>query len=152
MSNRFSGVALALAIAVPGIPSLLQAQGLNRQISGTITDTTGAVLPLLAGTFDLTVIMQGFKTYINNLFINGRTSFNFSYDGVTNKDEGQNGANYAAPALDSIAEIRGQHQCDLRLHDRGAHKCQHLRPAERQHAQRASHSARREVHVLIEVD
>src|SRR4051794_22072850 len=37
-----------------------------------------------------------------------RTSFNFSYDGVTNKDTGQNGANYAAPALDSIGEIRVQ--------------------------------------------
>ena len=35
---------------------------------------------------------------MNNLSINGRTSFNFSYDGVTNKDTGQNGANYAAPA------------------------------------------------------
>ena len=45
---------------------------------------------------------------MNNLSINGRTSFNFSYDGVTNKDTGQNGANYAAPALDSIAEIRVQ--------------------------------------------
>jgi hypothetical protein len=45
---------------------------------------------------------------MNNLSINGRTSFNFSYDGVTNKDTGQNGANYAAPALDSIAEIKVQ--------------------------------------------
>ena len=45
---------------------------------------------------------------MNNLSINGRTSFNFSYDGVTNKDTGQNGANYAAPGLDSIAEIRVQ--------------------------------------------
>ena len=45
---------------------------------------------------------------MNNLSINGRTSFNFSYDGVTNKDTGQNGGNFAAPALDSIAEIRVQ--------------------------------------------
>ena len=41
---------------------------------------------------------------MNNLSINGRTSFNFSYDGVTNKDTGQNAGNYAAPALDSIAK------------------------------------------------
>ena len=224
MSYRFTGVVLALAIAVLGIPSLLQAQGLTGQISGTVTDSTGAVLPgvtvvitnigtglrreavtdsegvfrfpdLLAGTFRVTVTMQGFKTYeqqgivlsatdrvqlrpialdvgglaetitvqsealqvqttngartalitreniedialkgrdfagmlklvpgvidtrnreapgwenMNNLSINGRTSFNFSYDGVTNKDTGQNGANYAAPALDSIAEIKIQ--------------------------------------------
>src|SRR5262245_30872028 len=45
---------------------------------------------------------------MNNLSINGQTSFNFSYDGVTNKDTGQNGANYAAPALDSIAEVKVQ--------------------------------------------
>src|SRR6185295_16851259 len=45
---------------------------------------------------------------MNNLSINGRTSFNFSYDGITNKDTGQNGANYAAPALDSIAEVKVQ--------------------------------------------
>ena len=224
MSNRFAGVALALAIVALEIPCLVQAQGLTGQISGTITDTTGAVLPgvsvtiknvgtgltrvavtgtdgtfvfpdLLAGTFDLAVTLQGFKAYeqkgivlgsterlglrpialdvggvsetvtvqaeavqvqttngarsglitreniedialkgrdfagmlkllpgvidtrnreapgwenMNNLSINGRTSFNFSYDGVTNKDTGQNGANYAAPALDSIAEIRVQ--------------------------------------------
>ncbi len=224
MSNRFAGVALAVALVALGLPGLIQAQGLTGQISGTVTDTTGGVLPgvtvaiknvgtgltrdtvtgtdgafvfpdLLAGTFDLTVTMQGFKTYeqkgielgstdrlrlrpialdvggvsetvtvqseavqvqttngarsglitreniedialkgrdfagmlkllpgvidtrnreapgwenMNNLSINGRTSFNFSYDGVTNKDTGQNGANYAAPALDSIAEIRVQ--------------------------------------------
>ena len=224
LRNCFARLAFVLAIAVLGIPGLLQAQGLTGQISGTVTDTTGGVLPgvtvtirnvgtgltretvtgtdgaflfpdLLAGTFDLTVTMQGFKTYeqkgielgstdrlrlraialdvggvsetvsvqseavqvqtnngarsglitrenledialkgrdfagmlkllpgvidtrnreapgwenMNNLSINGRTSFNFSYDGVTNKDTGQNGANYAAPALDSIAEIRVQ--------------------------------------------
>ncbi|PYR02020.1 MAG: hypothetical protein DMF97_05935, partial [Acidobacteria bacterium] len=45
---------------------------------------------------------------MNNLSINGRTSFNFSYDGVTNNDTGRNGANYAAPTLDSIAEIKVQ--------------------------------------------
>jgi Carboxypeptidase regulatory-like domain len=222
--KRLAAVTLALAIATVGIPRLIQAQGLTGQISGAVTDSTGGVLPgvtvtiknvgtgltrdtvtgtdgafifpdLLAGTFDLTVTMQGFKTYeqkgivlsatervalraialdvggvsetisvqaeavqvqtgngarsglitrdtiedialkgrdpagllkllpgvidtrnreapgwesMNNLSINGRTSFNFSYDGVTNKDTGQNGANYAAPALDSIAEIRVQ--------------------------------------------
>ena len=35
-------------------------------------------------------------------------AFNFSYDGVTNKDTGSNSGNYAAPALDSIAEVRVQ--------------------------------------------
>jgi hypothetical protein len=45
---------------------------------------------------------------MGNLNINGRSSFNFSYDGVTNKDTGSNSGNYAAPALDSIAEVRVQ--------------------------------------------
>ena len=223
MKKCFATLALAFEIAALGLPSLLHAQGLTGQISGVITDATGAVMPgavvtirnvgtgltretvsradgafafpdLLAGTFDLTVAMPGFKTYtqrgielastervartislevggvsetitvesealqvqtttgartglitrdniddialkgrdfagmlkllpgvidtrnreapgwenMNNLTINGRSSFNFSYDGVTNKDTGQNGANYAAPALDSIAEIRVQ--------------------------------------------
>ena len=222
--HRFVGIACALAIAVLGAAAPGRAQGLTGQISGTVTDASGGVLPgvvvtiknvgsgltretvtgadgaflfpdLLAGTFDLTATMQGFKTYqqqgielastdrvrlraialdvggvaetisvradavqvqttngarsglitrdniedialkgrdfagmlkllpgvidtrnreapgwenMNNLTINGRASFNFSYDGVTNKDTGQNGANYAAPALDSIAEIRVQ--------------------------------------------
>jgi len=222
--TRFARVALALAIALLNLPGLLQAQGLTGQITGTVTDTTGAVLPgatitirnvgtgltrdtvtdpdgafvfpdLLAGTFDLNVSLQGFKSYeqkgivlgatervalraialdvgglsetisvqattvqvqttngaraglitretmddiatkgrdfagllkllpgvvdtrnreapgwesMNNLTINGRASFNFSYDGVTNKDTGQNAGNFAAPALDSIAEVRVQ--------------------------------------------
>ena len=224
MRNRCTGAAFAIAIAVLSVPGFSHAQGLTGQISGIVTDATGGVLPgvtvtitnvgtglrretvtgtdgaflfpdLLAGTFDLTVTLEGFKTYtqkgielgatarvalrtialdvgglsetvtvqseavqvqtsngarsavitrdtiedialkgrdfagmlrllpgvidtrnreapgwenMNNLSINGRTSFNFSYDGVTNKDTGQNGANYAAPALDSIAEIRVQ--------------------------------------------
>jgi hypothetical protein len=222
--KRLAGIALALAVVMVGVPRLIQAQGLTGQISGTVTDSTGGVLPgvtviiknvgtgltrevvtgtdgafvfpdLLAGRFDLTVTMQGFKTYeqkgivlgatervalraialdvggvaetisvqaeavqvqttngarsglitretmddialkgrdpagllkllpgvidtrnreapgwesMNNLSINGRTSFNFSYDGVTNKDTGQNAGNFAAPALDSIAEMRVQ--------------------------------------------
>src|SRR5436189_3397383 len=45
---------------------------------------------------------------VGGMSINGQTSFNFSYDGVTNKDTGSNSGNYAAPALDSIAEVRVQ--------------------------------------------
>ncbi len=201
------------------------AQGLTGQISGTVTDSGGGVMPgatvsiknagtnqvresvtgadgtftfpdLLAGTYDITVSVQGFKTYeqkaivlgatervalrqialevgqlqetvtvtsevslvqttnaarsalvdrekiddiamkgrdfagylkllpgvvdtsareapgwgsMGGLSINGRSGgFNFSYDGVTNKDTGSNSGNYAAPALDSIAEVRVQ--------------------------------------------
>jgi len=45
---------------------------------------------------------------VGGLSINGRTSFNFSYDGVTNKDTGSNSGNWSAPGLDSIGEIRVQ--------------------------------------------
>jgi carboxypeptidase family protein len=45
---------------------------------------------------------------VSGMSVNGQASFNFSYDGVTNKDTGQNGANYAAPALDSIAQVKVQ--------------------------------------------
>lgn len=45
---------------------------------------------------------------VGGMTINGRTNFNFSYDGVTNKDTGSNSGNYAAPALDSIAEVKVQ--------------------------------------------
>src|SRR5690348_14607877 len=211
-------------LALVGAQHGLQAQGLTGQISGTVTDSSGGVLPgvtvsiknvgtgvtretvtgtdgafvipdLLAGTFDLTVTMQGFKSYeqkgvvltstervalrpialevgglsetisvqaesvrvqttsgersatmtaaqiedvglrgrdfmgslkvlpgvvdtsvrdapgwgsVGSMTINGQSSFNFSYDGVTNKDTGSNSGNYAAPALDSIAEVKVQ--------------------------------------------
>ena len=45
---------------------------------------------------------------VGSMTINGQNSFNFSYDGVTNKDTGSNSGNYAAPALDSIAEVKVQ--------------------------------------------
>ena len=45
---------------------------------------------------------------VGSMSINGQSSFNFSYDGVTNKDTGSNSGNYAAPALDSIAEVKVQ--------------------------------------------
>lgn len=45
---------------------------------------------------------------VGGMSINGQTSFNFSYDGVVSKDTGSNSGNYAAPALDSIAEVKVQ--------------------------------------------
>ena len=45
---------------------------------------------------------------VGGMTINGQSSFNFSYDGVVSKDTGSNSGNYAAPALDSIAEIKVQ--------------------------------------------
>jgi hypothetical protein len=224
--TRLYRVVLALtaaAVVLTNAPVL--AQGLTGQISGNVTDSGGGVLPgatvtltnvgtnavrdavtdgsghfvfpdLLAGTYDVTVGVDGFKTYeqkgialastermalrtivlqvgalseqvtvqaeaalvqttnaarsglvdretiedialkgrdfagyltmlpgvvdtrnreapgwgsMGGLSINGRSGgFNFSYDGVTNKDTGSNSGNYSAPALDSIAEVRVQ--------------------------------------------
>ncbi len=217
--------AVALLSGVSGALSPVGAQGLTGQVSGVVTDSGGGVLPgatvaiknvgtngtretvtggdgsflfpdLLAGKYDITVTVSGFKTYeqkgivlastervglrtialevgglsetvtvqseavqvqtttaarsglitrdniedialkgrdfagmlkllpgvidtsareapgwgsMGGLSINGRGGgFNFSYDGVTNKDTGSNSGNYAAPALDSIAEVRVQ--------------------------------------------
>jgi len=84
--------AAALLVAVGGTMSSVQAQGLTGQISGTVTDSGGGVLPgatvvlknagtnatretvtgsdgafqfpdLLAGKYDITVTVSGFKTY-----------------------------------------------------------------------------------------
>ena len=218
-------LSMALLIVFSSVASHARAQGLTGQISGVVTDSGGGVLPgasvviknagtnstretvtgadgaflfpdLLAGKYDITVTVSGFKTYeqkgialasterialraialevggvaetvtvqaesvqvqtttaarsglitrdniedialkgrdfagmlkllpgvidtsareapgwgsMGGLSINGRGGgFNFSYDGVTNKDTGSNSGNYAAPALDSIAEVRVQ--------------------------------------------
>ncbi len=227
MTSRLSRIVFVVAVlvAIGGATSSVRAQGLTGQISGTVTDSGGGVLPgatvviknagtnstretvtgadgaflfpdLLAGKYDVTVTVSGFKTYeqkgidlasterlalraislevggvsetvtvqaesaqvqtttaarsglitrdniedislkgrdfagllkllpgvvdttnreapgwgsMGGLSINGRGGgFNFSYDGVTNKDTGSNSGNYAAPALDSIAEVRVQ--------------------------------------------
>jgi hypothetical protein len=224
--HRLVRVVLTVTMLLGGaLSASVLAQGLTGQISGTVTDSGGGVMPgatvsiknagtnqvresvtgadgaftfpdLLAGTYDITVSVQGFKTYeqkaivlgatervalrqialevgqlqetvtvtseaslvqttnaarsalvdrekiddiamkgrdfagylkllpgvvdtsareapgwnsMGGLSINGRSGgFNFSYDGVTNKDTGSNSGNYAAPALDSIAEVRVQ--------------------------------------------
>jgi len=67
-----------------------------------------AMLKLLPGVVDTSAREAPGWGSMQNLSINGRSSFNFSYDGVTNKDTGSNSGNYAAPALDSIAEVRVQ--------------------------------------------
>jgi hypothetical protein len=45
---------------------------------------------------------------LSGLSINGRGSFNLTYDGVNNKETESNFGNLASPALDSIAEVRVQ--------------------------------------------
>ena len=102
MSHRFSCAVLALAMIVAGAATRADAQGLTGQISGVVTDTGGGVMPgatitvknvgtnltretvtgpdgafvitnLLAGTFDLTVTVQGFKPYEQKDIVLGAT-------------------------------------------------------------------------------
>jgi carboxypeptidase family protein len=101
VSKRICCVVLALALAA-GVSSAAFAQGLTGQISGVVTDSGGGVMPgasvtiknvgtnlvretttgpdgafvitnLLAGTFDLTVNMQGFKPYEQKGIVLGAT-------------------------------------------------------------------------------
>ena len=223
--RRFAAILAFVCLASVLAVASAHAQGLTGQLSGTVADTGGGVMPgvtvviknagtnqtretvttsegafvfpdLFAGTYDLTVKMEGFKTFeqkglvvgatervglktitlqvgglseqvvvqaespqvqttnaarsglvtrqqiddiavkgrdfasylkllpgvvdtsareapgwgsMGGLSINGRSGgFNFSYDGVTNKDTGSNSGNYQAPALDSIGEVRVQ--------------------------------------------
>ena len=65
-------------------------------------------LKLLPGVVDTSAREAPGWGSVGGLTINGMAQFNFSYDGVTNKDTGSNSGNYAAPALDSIAEVKVQ--------------------------------------------
>jgi hypothetical protein len=116
----------AIALEVGGVTELVtvqaeavQVQTSNGARSGLITrdniedialkgrDVAG-MLKLLPGVIDTANREAPGWGSMQNLSINGRSSFNFSYDGVTNKDTGSNSGNYAAPALDSIGEVRVQ--------------------------------------------
>jgi hypothetical protein len=65
-------------------------------------------LKLLPGVVDTSARDAPGWGSVGGMTINGMAQFNFSYDGVTNKDTGSNSGNYAAPALDSIAEVKVQ--------------------------------------------
>jgi len=117
----------AISLEVGGVTELVTVQAEAVQVqtstaarSGMITrdniedialkgrDVAG-MLKLLPGVIDTANReAPGWGSMGGGLSINGRTSFNFSYDGVTNKDTGSNSGNYAAPALDSIGEVRVQ--------------------------------------------
>ena len=116
----------AIALDVGGLSETISVQSDTVQVqtsngarAGLITRETiddiatkgrdfAGLLKLLPGVVDTRNREAPGWESMNNLTINGRASFNFSYDGVTNKDTGQNAGNFAAPALDSIAEVRIQ--------------------------------------------
>jgi len=116
----------AIALDVGGVAETVTVQAESVQVQTTTAARSGlitrdniedialkgrdfaAMLKLLPGVVDTSAREAPGWGSMQNLSINGRSSFNFSYDGVTNKDTGSNSGNYAAPALDSIAEVRVQ--------------------------------------------
>jgi hypothetical protein len=97
----------------------LRANTQSGERSATITSTQIAdvglrgrdfmgTLKILPGVVDTSARDAPGWGSVGNMTINGNTNFNFSYDGVTNKDTGSNSGNYAAPALDSIGEVKVQ--------------------------------------------
>ncbi len=66
------------------------------------------MLTILPGVVDTNPREAPSWNLLNGLTINGRTSFNLTYDGVNNKETESNFGNLASPALDSIAEVRVQ--------------------------------------------
>lgn len=65
-------------------------------------------LKMLPGVIDTSAREAPGWGSVGGMSVNGQSSFNFSYDGIVSKDTGSNSGNYAAPALDSIAEVKVQ--------------------------------------------
>jgi Carboxypeptidase regulatory-like domain/TonB-dependent Receptor Plug Domain len=66
------------------------------------------MLSLIPGVVDTNPREAPSWNLLFGLTINGRASFNLTYDGVNNKETESNFGNLASPALDSIAEVRVQ--------------------------------------------
>jgi hypothetical protein len=116
----------AIALEVGGLSETVTVQSEAVQVQTTTAARSGLItrenfedialkgrdfagmLKILPGVIDTSAREAPGWGSVGGLSINGRSSFNFSYDGVTNKDTGSNSGNYAAPALDSIAEVRVQ--------------------------------------------
>ncbi|MEO8078654.1 MAG: carboxypeptidase regulatory-like domain-containing protein, partial [Acidobacteriota bacterium] len=116
----------AIALEVGGVAETVTVQAESVQVQTTTAARSGLItrdniedialkgrdfagmLKILPGVIDTSAREAPGWGSMGGLSINGRSSFNFSYDGVTNKDTGSNSGNYAAPALDSIAEVRVQ--------------------------------------------
>jgi hypothetical protein len=77
----------------------------NIQVRGRDFLGTLVVIPGVVSTS--TREAPGWSTNLG-LNVNGRTSLNLTFDGITTKDTGANGGTYAMPNMDSIAEIRVQ--------------------------------------------
>ena len=104
-------------VTVPGGAHLVQTATGAR--SGLITrddiDTIAlkgrdalGMISLMPGVVDTNPREAPSWNLLSGLSINGRGSFNLTYDGVNNKETESNFGNLASPALDSIAEVRVQ--------------------------------------------
>jgi hypothetical protein len=134
-ANEQTGIALqsqqrlslpAIVLEVGGVSEVVSVEGRTPQIqvtsgerSATITaaeisdiglrgrDFMGT-LKTLPGVVDTSARDAPGWNSVGGMTINGQSSFNFSYDGIVSKDTGSNSGNYAAPGLDSIAEVKVQ--------------------------------------------
>jgi hypothetical protein len=104
-------------VTVVSDPRRIQTQSGERSavITAEEIDDTGLrgrdfmdMLKVLPGVVDTSTRDAPGWGSVGGMTINGQGSFNFSYDGVTNKDTGSNSGNYAAPGLSSIAEVKVQ--------------------------------------------
>ena len=132
---------VAEAVTVQGEAVRVQTQSGER--SATITsaqiddiglrgrDFMGA-LKLLPGVIDTSARDAPGWGSVGGMTINGQSSFNFSYDGITNKDTGSNSGNYARarPRLDCPGEgadlqLPGGVRPQRRRHDHRRHQERH---------------------------
>lgn len=112
---------VAEAVTVEANAALVQVQTQSGERSGTIlreqiesTQLRGrdflGLLQAMPGVVDTSLRnAPGWNSFLG-VEINGlnQTFMNLQYDGITNKDTGFGAANYVAPSLDSIAEVRVQ--------------------------------------------
>ncbi len=112
---QVGGVTETVSVAAEG--ARIQTQSGERSATLTATEIQDVglrgrdfmgTLKVLPGVIDTSARDAPGWGSVGGMTINGQNSFNFSYDGVVSKDTGSNSGNYAAPALDSIAEIKVQ--------------------------------------------
>jgi hypothetical protein len=112
---QVGGVSETVSVAAEGARIQTQSGERSATISAEQIQDIGlrgrdfmGTLKMLPGVIDTSAREAPGWGSVGGMSINGQTSFNFSYDGVVSKDTGSNSGNYAAPALDSIAEVKVQ--------------------------------------------